>query len=67
MELVPASGADEAIMLIKQAVQLGGLDFVLVHPQFLSDRSQVSAALGVIGVIRIHASLQICVSRACLR
>ena len=47
MELVPASGADEAIMLIKQAVQLGGLDFVLVHPQFLNDRSQVSA-LGLV-------------------
>ena len=44
MELVPASGASNALALVQQAMQLGGLDFVLIHPQLLNDRSQVIRA-----------------------
>ncbi len=41
IELVPAMGADNAVMLCQQAMMMGGLDCVLMHPQFLQDRSQV--------------------------
>ena len=48
IELIPAVGADTAIALVQHAMQLGGLDFVLIHPQFLSDRSQVARETGLI-------------------
>jgi hypothetical protein len=38
-ELVPALGADNTIQLVQQAQSLGGCDFVLMHPEFLRDRS----------------------------
>ena len=41
IELVPAVGVENALLLVQQAIQLGGLDFVLVHPDLLHDRSQV--------------------------
>nr|AER58217.1 channelopsin 1 [Chlamydomonas yellowstonensis] len=40
IELVPALGVENTLLLVQQAMQLGGLDFVLVHPEFLRDRSQ---------------------------
>lgn len=39
MELVPALGAENAVALAQQAMQLGGCDAVLVHPEFCRDRS----------------------------
>ncbi|GLC48444.1 hypothetical protein PLESTB_000098500 [Pleodorina starrii] len=37
-EVVPALGADNAVQLVLQASQLGGCDFVLLHPEFLRDK-----------------------------
>lgn len=42
-ELVPAMGLDNALQLIQQANALGGCDFVLLHPEFLQDKSSNSA------------------------
>ena len=42
MELVPIVGVDNTLNLVQQAAQMGGVDFVLVHPQLLGDRSQVA-------------------------
>ena len=50
IELIPVIGAENTALLVQQAVQMGGLDFVLIHPQFLSDRSQVGAREGGEGV-----------------
>lgn len=39
MELVPALGVENSLALVQQALQLGGLDCVLIHPEFLRDRT----------------------------
>ncbi|EFJ51427.1 hypothetical protein VOLCADRAFT_79664 [Volvox carteri f. nagariensis] len=41
-EVVPALGADNAVQLVVQAAGLGGCDFVLLHPEFLRDKSSTS-------------------------
>jgi hypothetical protein len=41
IELVPAVGGDQAIAVVQEAIQFGGVDFILIHPNFLSDKSQV--------------------------
>lgn len=38
-EVVPALGADNTVQLVQQAAALGGCDFVLMHPEFLRDKS----------------------------
>lgn len=39
MELVPALGPENTLQLVQQAMGLGGCDFVLLHPEFVRDRS----------------------------
>jgi len=39
IELVPALGAENTLALVQQAMGLGGLDCVLLHPEFLMDQS----------------------------
>ena len=40
MELLPALGMETGLQLVQQASMMGGCDFVLVHPEFLQDRTQ---------------------------
>lgn len=44
IELVPAVGQDSIVQITQQAMNLGGCDFVLLHPEFLRDRSPNSLA-----------------------
>nr|QCB66177.1 putative channel rhodopsin [Haematococcus lacustris] len=37
IELVPALGVDNTVALVQQAMAMGGLDCVLLHPDFLKD------------------------------
>ncbi|GFR44466.1 hypothetical protein Agub_g5727 [Astrephomene gubernaculifera] len=43
-EVVPALGVDNTLQLVQQAAALGGCDFVLMHPEFLRDRSPAGLA-----------------------
>jgi hypothetical protein len=49
IELVPALGVDNTVMLVQQAMALGGCDFVLVHPDFLKDTTPT----GLVGKLRM--------------
>ncbi len=52
IELVPALGLENTVALVQQALQLGGLDCVLAHPEFLRDKSPA----GLVG--RLHSGGQ---------
>ena len=39
VELVPALGADAVLSMASQAGMFGGVDCVLLHPEYLKDRS----------------------------
>ncbi len=41
IELVPALGSENTLLIVNQAIEMGGLDFVLMHPDFLKDTSSV--------------------------
>jgi hypothetical protein len=45
MELMPALGMDTGLQLVQQVGMMGGADFVLVHPEFLQDRTQNGLAM----------------------
>lgn len=56
VELVPALGVENCIALVQQALQMGGLDCVLLHPEFLRDKSPS----GLVNCL--HAANQRCIA-----